>query len=168
MHIKCPTNILIHYTTEVRFQRRFKRCVLDDLTLQGIYCTRQTVQHIFIYFFKSLTKRVRACAQKEDRERTYQKKSVAGGMVCKLSGVQPSRQERSSWDSWSTEKWVSTVLKRKRSTISLERTREGHRQSDEYWNCFKGSLGETFERRGGVHNYGLFRAHRCIRAFSSA
>ena len=23
-----------------------------------------------------------------------------------------------------------------------------HRQSDEYWNCFKGNVGETSERRG--------------------
>ena len=38
--------------------------------------------------------------------------------------------------------------------------REGHRQSDEHWNCFKGNVGETSERRGGAHDYGLFRAHR--------
>ena len=33
----------------------------------------------------------------------------------------------------------------------LERTRECHRQSDEHWNCFKGDVGETSERRGGAH-----------------
>ena len=27
----------------------------------------------------------------------------------------------------------------------FERTREGHRQSNEHWNCFKGSVGETSE-----------------------
>ena len=31
--------------------------------------------------------------------------------------------------------------------IFLERTREGHRQSDEQWNCFKGDVGETYGRR---------------------
>ena len=40
--------------------------------------------------------------------------------------------------------------KRKRQTIFLERTREGHRQSDENWNRFKGDFGETSERRGGA------------------
>ena len=33
----------------------------------------------------------------------------------------------------------------------LEWTREGHRQSDEHWNRFKGNVGETFEGRGGAH-----------------
>ena len=33
----------------------------------------------------------------------------------------------------------------------LERTRKGHLQSDEYWNRFKGKVGETSERRGGAH-----------------
>ena len=41
--------------------------------------------------------------------------------------------------------------KRKRSTIFLERTRKGHRQSDQHWNCFKGNTGETPEKRGGAH-----------------
>ena len=35
--------------------------------------------------------------------------------------------------------------------IFLERTTEGHRQSDEHWNCFKGNFGETSVRRGGAH-----------------
>ena len=30
--------------------------------------------------------------------------------------------------------------------IFLERAREGHCQSDEHWNCFKGNVGETAER----------------------
>ena len=28
------------------------------------------------------------------------------------------------------------------------------------FNCFEGNVGEACERRGGEHNYGLFRAHR--------
>ena len=44
-------------------------------------------------------------------------------------------------------------------TIFLERTREGHRQSDEQWNCFKGNAGEKFCETG-CSAYGLFRAHR--------
>ena len=40
----------------------------------------------------------------------------------------------------------------------LERTKEGHRQSDEHWNRFKCNTGETFQRPG--HTYGLFWAHR--------
>ena len=38
-----------------------------------------------------------------------------------------------------------------RLTIFLERTREGHRQSDEHWNRLKGNVGETSERRSGAH-----------------
>ena len=33
----------------------------------------------------------------------------------------------------------------------LERTREGHRQSDEHWNRFKDNAGENSERQGGAH-----------------
>ena len=40
---------------------------------------------------------------------------------------------------------------RQRPTIFLERARKGHRQSDQLWNCFKGNVGETPERRGGSH-----------------
>ena len=32
-----------------------------------------------------------------------------------------------------------------------ERKREGHGQSDEHRNSFKGNAGETSERRGGAH-----------------
>ena len=39
----------------------------------------------------------------------------------------------------------------KRSTIFLERTRKGHRQSNQHWNCFKGNIGDTPERRCGAH-----------------
>ena len=35
--------------------------------------------------------------------------------------------------------------------IFLERTREGHHQSDEHWNRFKGNVGEISERGGGAH-----------------
>ena len=31
------------------------------------------------------------------------------------------------------------------------RTRDGHRRSDDHWNCFKGDVGETSERRGEAH-----------------
>ena len=41
---------------------------------------------------------------------------------------------------------------KKGSMIFLERTREGHRQSDEHWNCFKGHIGEISYRRSGEHN----------------
>ena len=43
------------------------------------------------------------------------------------------------------------VERRKRETIFLERTREGHRQADEHWNRFKGNVGETSERPDGAH-----------------
>ena len=49
--------------------------------------------------------------------------------------------------------------KRKRLTIFLEVTREGHRQSDERFNCFKGNVGETSEGRGGG-NIGFSGAHK--------
>ena len=34
--------------------------------------------------------------------------------------------------------------------IFLEGTREGHHQSDEHWNHFKGNVGETCERWSGA------------------
>ena len=37
--------------------------------------------------------------------------------------------------------------KRKRSTIFTERTREGHHQSDEHWNCFRGNVGKLLRDR---------------------
>ena len=40
---------------------------------------------------------------------------------------------------------------RKLWTLILERTREGHHQSDEHWNSSKGNVVETSERRGGAH-----------------
>ena len=41
--------------------------------------------------------------------------------------------------------------KRMRSMVFFERTRGGHRQSEEHRNCFKGNIGETSEKRGGAH-----------------
>ena len=49
--------------------------------------------------------------------------------------------------------------KRKRYTIFLERTREGHCQSDERWSCFKGNVGENIWETGWSVCE-LFRAHR--------
>ena len=40
--------------------------------------------------------------------------------------------------------------------IFLERTREGHRQSDEHWNRFKGDNGNISEKMGGAHNLWAF------------
>ena len=40
----------------------------------------------------------------------YQKKSIAGGLVCRLSGAQSTRLEWSVWGSCSTEKQVCTVF----------------------------------------------------------
>ena len=39
----------------------------------------------------------------------------------------------------------------KPSMIFFRRTRKGHRQSDQHWNCFKVNIGETPERLGGAH-----------------
>ena len=39
------------------------------------------------------------------------------------------------------------IEKRKRQTIFLQKTREGHRQSNEYWNRLEDNVGETSERR---------------------
>ena len=47
--------------------------------------------------------------------------------------------------------WKREALKEEVLDDLLERTREGHRQSDEHWNRFKGNLGETSERRDGAH-----------------
>ena len=59
--------------------------VFDDLILQG---TVQTVQHR-----NKISDQASACAQTENKEWKYQKKSVAGGLVGKHS-VQSSSQER--------------------------------------------------------------------------
>ena len=40
---------------------------------------------------------------------------------------------------------------RKHLIIFLKRTRKGHHQSFEHWNCFKGNTGETSERQGEAH-----------------
>ena len=45
----------------------------------------------------------------------------------------------------------SVIATRKRAKRKLERTIEGHRQSDEHGNCFKGIVEETSERRRGAH-----------------
>ena len=42
---------------------------------------------------------------------------------------------------------LATKTKRKHLTIFPERTREGHRQSDEQWDRFKGVIGETSATR---------------------
>ena len=42
--------------------------------------------------------------------------------------------------------------------IFLEWVREGHCQSDEHLNCFKGKVGETSERPDGTHTG--FSKHR--------
>ena len=39
--------------------------------------------------------------------------------------------------------------------IFFQRMREGHLQSDEHWNHFKGDVGKTSERQGGTHRYRL-------------
>ena len=44
---------------------------------------------------------------------------------------------------------------RKRLTIFLQKTRKGHSQSGEHWNCCEGSFGETSERRGGRAHMGF-------------
>ena len=59
----------------------------DDLILQGIVPDRRCG-------IKKISDQASACTQREDKELKYQKKSVAGGLVCELSGVQSSRQER--------------------------------------------------------------------------
>ena len=49
--------------------------------------------------------------------------------------------------------------KEKAHRIFLEKTREGHRQSDEHWNRFKGDIkGNFWETEWSA--YGLLRAHR--------
>ena len=50
--------------------------------------------------------------------------------------------------------------KRKRQTIFLERTREGHRQSDEHWDRFKGNVREISERSDGARMGFAERAYR--------
>ena len=49
------------------------------------------------------------------------------------------------------ERGVERGTARTARRSSFERTRDGHRLSDEHWNRFKGNVGETSERRGGAH-----------------
>ena len=81
-----------------------------------------------------------------------------------LRAKQPSQmacvsEDLKCWGTWDTTcgrkakditpsiAWTREVWRE----IFLERTREGHRQSDEHWNCFKGNVREIPERRGGTH-----------------
>ena len=48
------------------------------------------------------------------------------------------------------EKWKHKVTLLPRDKSNCEKTREGHCQSDEHWNHFKGIAGETSERQGGA------------------
>ena len=41
--------------------------------------------------------------------------------------------------------------KGKLSTIFFQRTREGHHQSYEHWNCLKGNIAKTSDSRNGAH-----------------
>ena len=42
-------------------------------------------------------------------------------------------------------------VERGSARLSSLKGREGHRQSDELWNRFKGNVEKTSERRGGAH-----------------
>ena len=57
--------------------------------------------------------------------------------------------------------------KRKRYTIFLERTREGHRQSDKHWNCFKGNVGELLRDRVEEREVTLRDGVERVRVFPS-
>ena len=48
---------------------------------------------------------------------------------------------------WRREAWKEEAL----DDLPWKDTRDGHRQSDEHWNSFKGNVGETSERRGGAY-----------------
>ena len=41
--------------------------------------------------------------------------------------------------------------RRQRSTIFVERARQGHHQLDQHWNYFRGNTEESSERQGGAH-----------------
>ena len=68
-------------------------------------CSRQAVQQK-----KKKSDRASAWPQRQDRKWTYQKKSMAGGLACKRSGVQSGRQERSGYGSYSREKLALSVF----------------------------------------------------------
>ena len=78
----------------------------------------------------------------------------------KYDGQYP--QNNNNGEKIKTKNWLflKECMTSHKQMIFLERTREGHHQSDEHWNCFKGDDGETSERWDGAHNYGLFQAHR--------
>ena len=67
---------------EVRFQRWFKRCECvwwSNLAWETVSDRRCSI--------KMISDQVSVCTQREDKEWKYQEKSVAGGLVCKLSRV---------------------------------------------------------------------------------
>ena len=55
-----------------------------------------------------------------------------------------------------------------RLKFPFDRTRDGHRQSDEKWNRFKGNVGGTSERRGGAHSYPSAKLSECITILNRA
>ena len=81
-----------------------------------------------------ISDRASVFAQREDREWNYQKKSVAGTLVCKLSGVQSSTQKRSSWGGRSTEKRVCIVFVNQWAA-------SGEMQDEEGYGQFSGTFG---------------------------
>ena len=71
--------------------------VLDDLICK-VDCSRRTMQQK-----KQISDQASVCTQRENKNKQktnktktwkFQKKNVAGGMACKLSGVQPDRTGR--------------------------------------------------------------------------
>ena len=67
------------------------------------------------------------------------------------------------WEAWDTTcghkaKDITPLIASLDNLPCKDATREGHRQSDEHWNRFKGNIEETSETRCSA--YGLFRVHR--------
>ena len=61
--------------------------MFDDITLQGKLFQTDGVA------YEKISDQASACTQREGKEWPYQTKSVAGGLVCKRSGVQSNRHE---------------------------------------------------------------------------
>ena len=85
-------------------------------------------------------------------DRLAGKAALTSGLVLGSSEVlRSSKHYLRAKDITSSIAWRREAWKEETLEIFLERTREGQRQSNKHWNCFKANVGETSVKMGGVH-----------------
>ena len=86
--------------------------------------------------------------------RSKQPSQVAGVSVRRCEGFRCWRHYTGGYEAEASTPaiaWRREAWKGRQPTICSERTKRGHRQAGQHWNCFKGNIGERCERQGGAH-----------------